>query len=93
MDKMKKRDRLEVIHDILGVIRDHHNSIKPTPLLRLSNLSSQGFAGYMRELKEKGLVKEIRDRKGRRFITLTDDGFKYLDRYRMIKGFIRDFNL
>lgn len=24
---------------------------------------------------------------------LTDSGFKYLDRYRMIKGFISDFNL
>ena len=91
--KMKKRDRLEVIYDILKIVRDNHNSIKPTPLLRCSNLSSQSFNDYMKELREKGLVKVIKDRKGRKFITLTDNGFKYLDRYRMIKGFISDFNL
>jgi predicted transcriptional regulator len=56
MDKMKKRDRLEVIHDILKLIRDHNNSIRPTPLLRFSNLSSQSFNDYMKELKEKDLV-------------------------------------
>ncbi len=90
---MKKRDRLEVIHDILKIVRDNHNSIRPTPLLRYSNLSSQSFTDYMNELMEKGLVKEIKDRKGKRFITLTDNGFKYIDQYRMIKGFIHDFNL
>ncbi|NQU78771.1 hypothetical protein HQ545_03290 [Candidatus Woesearchaeota archaeon] len=90
---MKKRDRLEVIYDILKLIKDNHNSIRPTPLLRYSNLSSQSFAEYIRELKDKGIVKEITDRKGRRFLTLTDNGFRYLDRYRMIIGFIEDFNL
>ena len=39
LDKIRKRDRLEVIFDILKIIRDHQNSIKPTPLLRYSNLS------------------------------------------------------
>ncbi len=90
---MKKRDRLEVIHDILKLIRDNHNSIKPTPLLRYSNLSSQSFNDYMKELKEKDLVKTIKDKKGKKFITLTDTGFKYLDRYQTIRGFIDDFNL
>lgn len=90
---MKKRDRLEVIHDILKLIRDNHNSIKPTPLLRFSNLSSQSFNEYLKDLKEKDLVKTIVDKKGKKFITLTDNGFKYLDRYRMITGFIDDFNL
>ncbi|MFH1064785.1 MAG: winged helix-turn-helix domain-containing protein [Candidatus Woesearchaeota archaeon] len=90
---MKKRDRLEVIHDILRIIKDHNNSIRPTPLLRFSNLSSQSFADYMAELMDKGLVKVIKDKKGKKFITLTDNGFEYLDRYSMIKGFISDFNL
>jgi predicted transcriptional regulator len=89
----KKRDRLEVIHDILTVIQNHHNSIKPTPLLRYSNLSSQRYTEYYSELLKKEFVKEIFDRKGRKFITLTDKGFKYLEKYRLIKGFIEDFDL
>jgi predicted transcriptional regulator len=87
-----KRHRLEVIYDMLRIIRNHDNSIKPTPLLRYSNLSSQRFSLYLNELKEKEFVKEIigNDRK---FITLTDKGFRYLEKYKFIKGFIADFDL
>lgn len=88
----KKRDRLEVIYDILSIIQSNRNSIKPTPLLRYSNLSSQRFTEYFDELKEKGFVKEVED-KNKKFITLTDKGFKYLERYQMINDFIGDFNL
>ncbi|MFH1506457.1 MAG: winged helix-turn-helix domain-containing protein [archaeon] len=89
----KKRDRLEVIYDILKIIRDKNNSIKPTPLLRYSNLSSQRFAEYYSELIEKGLIKEVTDKKNKKFITLSDKGFKYLEKYQIITGFIDDFNL
>ena len=90
---MKKRERLEVIYDILKIIRDNHNSIKPTPLLRQSNLSSQGFSEYFNELKEKELIREILDKKGRKFICLSDKGFKYLEKYKSILGFIDEFGL
>ena len=90
---VKKRERLEVIYDILRIIRDNHNSIKPTPLLRYSNLSSQSFNDYFKELLEKNFIKEIRDKKNKKFITLTDQGFKYLEKYKKILEFIDDFNL
>jgi len=51
----RKRDRLEVIYDILKIIRHYNNSIKPTPLLRYSNLSSQSFSEYISELLDKGI--------------------------------------
>jgi len=89
----KKRDRLEVIYDILKTISENHNSIKPTPLLRYSNLSSNSFAEYFRDLKSKSLIKEIVDQKGSKYITLTDKGFKYLAKYQLIKGFINEFEL
>lgn len=93
MDKMRKRDRLEVIHDILSVIRDRNNSVKPTPLLRYSNLSSQSFTEYYKELITKQLIKEITDKKGKKFVTLTDKGFNFLEKYQLILGFIDDFEL
>jgi len=89
----KKRDKLEVIFDILKNINDNHNSIRPTPLLRSSNLSSSSFSEYYNELISKGFVKEIVDSKGKKYITLTDKGFKYLEKYRMITGFIEEFEL
>lgn len=89
----KKRDRLGVIFDILKIIRDHQNSIKPTPLLRYSNLSSSSFSDYFNELLSKEFVKEITDNKGKKYITLTDKGFKFLEKYDLILGFIREFEL
>ena len=89
----RKRDRLEVIYNILKIIQEHHNSIKPTPLLRYSNLSSQSFSEYFKELFEKNFIKEVIDKKGRKYITLTDKGFKFLEKYKMILGFIDEFEL
>ena len=89
----RKRDRLEVIHDILKIIMEHNNSIKPTPLLRYSNLSSSSFSEYYAELISKELVREITDKNGRKYITLTYKGFNYLEKYRLILGFIDEFEL
>ena len=89
----RKRNRLEVIYAILKIIRDHNNSIKPTPLLRYSNISSSSFSDYYNELIAKEFVKEITGKKGRKYITLTDKGFKYLEKYRLIIGFIEEFEL
>ncbi len=82
-----------MVYDILKIIRQHHNSIKPTALLRYSNLSSQSFSEYLNELLEKGFVKEIIDEKGKKFLTLTDKGFRYLEKYKLILGFIEEFEL
>lgn len=89
----RKRDRLEVIYDILKIIRSKNNSIRPTPLLRYSNLSSQSFSEYFKELLSKELVKELAGKDGKKCITLTDKGFNYLEKYNMIKGFIEEFDL
>lgn len=93
MNNAKKRERLAVIFDILKIIGEHHNSIKRTPLLRYSNLSSSGFAEYYNDLISKEFIKEISDNKGKKYITLTDKGFKYLEKYKLILGFIDEFEL
>lgn len=90
---MVKRERLEVIYDILKIIRNNNNSIKPTPLLRFSNLSFNSFNVYFEELKEKGFVREFQDKKEKTYISLTDKGFKFLNKYEIIKNFIDEFDL
>lgn len=89
----KKRERLGVIYDILKIVRDHNNSIKPTPLLRYSNLSSQRFAEYLKELLDKEFLREMKGKDGKKYYSLTDNGFRYLEQYKVIMGFIVDFNL
>ena len=88
-----KRDRLKIIYDTLNMIRRHNNSIKPTPLLRYSNLSSQSFTKYLAELLEKGFVVESTDKKKRKVIMLTEKGHNYLMKYKAINQFVEEFNL
>ncbi|MCK9568154.1 winged helix-turn-helix domain-containing protein [Candidatus Pacearchaeota archaeon] len=89
---MAKRAKLEIIKDILRIIQENRNSIKPTPLLRKSMLSSGSFKEYYAELIQRNLVKEIglgRERK----ISLTERGMKFLEKYRTIIDFIDEFEL
>ena len=89
---MAKRSRLEIIKDILKIIQENKNSIKITPLLRRSNISSSKFREYFNELIEKKFIKEIGTQNGKK-ISLTDKGFQYLEKYKTIVGFIEEFEL
>lgn len=88
----KKRDRLQVIHDILGVIRDKGDRIKPTHILYKSNLSHQMMQIYLNELIGKEFIIEKITDKGKTY-TLTDKGYNYLREYRKITEFVQTFDL
>ncbi|MCK5149402.1 winged helix-turn-helix transcriptional regulator [Candidatus Pacearchaeota archaeon] len=87
---MAKRNKLEIIRDILKIIQEN-NSIKPTPLLRKSNLSSSRFKGYYSKLLDKEFIKETYGKNKK--ITLTGKGHKYLEKYSTIINFIDEFEL
>lgn len=90
---MVKRGKLEIMRDILKLIQENKNLIKPTPLLRKSSLSSSGFKEYYTELLERKLIKEIINESQDKFIILTEKGFKFLERYKAIISFIDEFDL
>ena len=96
----KKRERLEVIHDILAAVRDHGNKIKPTRLLHASNLSPQMFRDYIEELLRKGFLTEqilegqgFRDGEAKKQYSLKTKGFEFLERYKTIIELIENFGL
>ena len=92
MAEKSKRSRLEIIHDILTIIKNNHNSIKPTPLLRQSNISSSRFKEYYLDLLQKGFIKEINIGDNKK-ISLTDKGYKFIYKYKTIINFIDEFEL
>ena len=89
---MKKRERLEVIKDILRVIRENRK-LKPTRLLYASNLSPQMFKDYVNELLEKKFIKLETDNKGKKEFTITQKGSEFLQEYKVIENFIENFGL
>jgi predicted transcriptional regulator len=89
---MKKRERLEIIYDMLLLINNNHNQIKPTPLLRKSNLSSSQFDKYILELLEKNFI-EIQIVNSKKYYSLTKKGFEYIGKYKLILKIIEDFDI
>ena len=88
---MVKRNRLEIIQEILRIIQNSHE-IRPTPLLRRSNLSTTRFKEYYKELLEKEFIIE-KGEKSNRFITLSEKGRRFLEKYTTIVNFIDEFDL
>ena len=88
----KKRERLEVIRDILMSIRDTRN-IKPTRLLYASNLSPQMFKEYINELISKEFISLDIDKKEKKTFSLTKKGNDFLEEYRIIENFVENFGL
>lgn len=88
----KKRERLNVIKDILKAIRENRN-IKPTRLLYASNLSPQMFKEYINELLQKGFIELEILEKDKKVFSLTKKGNNFLEEYRVIENLIENFGL
>ncbi len=88
----KKRNRLEIIRDILNVIRNRNGKIKPTHILYKSNLSHDMMESYLKELILKKFVICNELKKGKTY-GITDRGIEYLSRYGVISEFTRSFGL
>ena len=88
----KKRERLDVIRDILQTIRQSRE-IKPTRLLYASNLSPQMFKEYINELISKKFIKFDIDEKEKKTFSLTKKGQDFLLEYKVIESFIENFGL
>ncbi len=88
----KKRERLDVIKDILQTIRQNRE-IKPTRLLYASNLSPQMFKEYINELISKKFIKLDIDDKDKKTFSLTKKGQDFLMEYKVIENFIENFGL
>lgn len=89
----RKRERLEIIHDILTSIKDKVGDVRPTHILYKSNLSHQMLTEYLTELVSKGFIIELSDKKGKRTYKLSDKGYGYLREYKIIKAFVDSYGL
>ena len=89
---VKKRERLDVIRDILIAVKNHRQ-IKPTRLLYASNLSPQMFKEYVNELLEKKFIKIDVSDEDKKTFSLTKKGQDFLQEYKIIENFIENFGL
>ena len=88
----KKRNRMEIIHDILQTIRNRNGKIKPTHILYKSNLSHQMMEEYLSELIQKGFIIENKGESGKTY-SITEKGINYINKYSLIVEFTESFGL
>jgi predicted transcriptional regulator len=86
----ERREKLDIIKDILEAIRDKGGIIKPTHLLYKSNLSHDSMKRYVSELMDKGMLEEVEDKSIKKF-SITDKGLKFLSDYKQVKEFTDSF--
>ena len=89
----RKRERIEIIHDILKAIIDKGKNVRPTHILYKSNLSSQMLKEYLTELIEKEFIEEQHDKKKNKIYILTEKGYKYVEDFSVIKNFMDSYDL
>jgi predicted transcriptional regulator len=87
----KKRNKLEIIRDILLVIKEN-KKVGPTRLLHYSNLSPQMFKEYLKLLLHKKFIEEKVSEK-KKIFQLTKNGFDFLREYKIIEATINNFGL
>jgi predicted transcriptional regulator len=87
----KKRNKLEVIHDILTTI-NQRKEVKPTHILYKSNLSHKMMQEYIDELLEKKFITENEKEKSKTY-SITKKGIDYLNEYQTMIKFMTSFGL
>ncbi len=89
----KKRTKLEVIRDLLSVLREH-GQVKITHLIYKSNLSYVIVQDYIKELTAKGLIKSEKDEsKNKNFYAITSKGSQFLKEFEKIRIFTEAYGL
>ena len=85
----RKRNRIEIIHDMLKIIQDKKGKIKKTHLMYKANLSHNQMKSYLNELARKELVMENAEN----LIEITKKGRDFTFKYSQLIDFERTFGL
>ena len=83
---------MEIISDMLGIIRERGGSIKPTHLMYKANLSHKQMKVYLDDLMKNRLVGKEEGKQGMRII-ITGQGRDFILHYNRMREFEKTFGL
>ncbi len=89
----KKRDRSDIVADIMAAIVNKGGEIKPTHLMYKSNLSHGQMVLYLEDLIKNNLIAKIKKPTGYEYIIITDKGYEFVEKLKAVKEFEKTFGL
>ncbi len=89
---MKKRNRIEIITDILKTVKDKRGRIKQTHLMYKVNLSHKLMKSYLEELISKGMIDESRQ-ENNIYVLIKPRGEEFIEKLQKLKEFQEAFGL
>jgi predicted transcriptional regulator len=88
----RKRERIDIIEDMLSSIQQKGGRIKPTHLMYKSNLAHTQMKSYLEELVSKSLISKVKN-DNNEYILITDAGCEFIKKIREMKEFQKTFGL
>ncbi len=88
----RKRNRTEIMHDMLKIIQEKKGKIKRTHLMYKANLSHNQMKAYLEELTKKGLI-ETKFEDNKNSLNITKKGQDFFLQYMKMREFERTFGL
>jgi predicted transcriptional regulator len=88
----KSRTRIELMHDILGLVNNQRGNTKPKHIGSGSHLSSKITDKYLNELTRKRFLIEKELENGKIY-SISPKGYTFLDKYELIQEFSSSFGL
>ena len=79
-----RRNRNEIIYDILDSLVKNNGQLKPTRLLYKANMSHSQMKEYISELKDKELL-VLTEEKTKQYYKLTTRGYEFFNNLRKIR--------
>lgn len=88
----KKRERSDIILDMLLTISSKGGKIKPTHLMYKANMAHAQMKSYLDELTTRGLITRL-EQSGTNYIVLDEKGYNFIEKIKQMKEFERTFGL
>ncbi len=88
----RKRNRVEIIHDMLRIIQEKGGKIRKTHLMYKANLSHKQMTLYLNELMGNKLI-ETQQINEKNLIVITNRGREFFIKYAQMREFEKTFGL